>query len=57
MELRILIDNRSKQFTGISRDKLSYCQDGIHYKFPILSDTDNSRVPSVTLENKAPRVS
>ena len=29
MELRILIDNRGKQFTGISRDKLGYCQDGI----------------------------
>jgi len=36
MELRILIDNRGKQFTGISRDKLGYCQDGIHYKFPYL---------------------
>jgi len=36
MELRILIDNRGKQLTGISRDKLGYCQDGIHYKFPYL---------------------
>jgi len=36
MEPGILINNSSKQLTGVSRDKLSYCQDGIHNKFPYL---------------------
>ena len=34
MELRIGINNRRKQFTGIGRDHLCDFQDGVQYKFP-----------------------
>ena len=34
MELRIPINNRRKQFAGISRDYLSDFQDGVQYQFP-----------------------
>ena len=34
MELRIGINNRRKQFTGIGRDHLCDFQDGIQYQFP-----------------------
>ncbi|NLV52170.1 MAG: hypothetical protein GXY64_02760, partial [Bacteroidales bacterium] len=36
MELRILINKRTEQLAGISRDKLCYFQDGIQDKFPYL---------------------
>ena len=34
MELRIGINNRRKQFTGIGRDHLCDFQDGVQYQFP-----------------------
>ena len=34
MELRIDINNRSKQFVGICRDHLCDFQDGVQYKSP-----------------------
>ena len=34
MELRIPINNRRKQFTGIGRDHLCDFQDGVQYQFP-----------------------
>ena len=34
MELRIVINNRRKQFTGIGRDHLCDFQDGVQYQFP-----------------------
>lgn len=36
MELRIIINNRRKQFTGIGRGYLSDSQDNIKYMFPYL---------------------
>ena len=34
MELRIVINNRRKQFTGICRDDFCDFQDGVQYQFP-----------------------
>ena len=34
MELRIGINNRRKQFTGICRDYLCNFHDGVQYQFP-----------------------